>query len=372
MTELLEISNLGGLLIVLIIGGFMPLTAISFLSIMLKKKKREYEKALAEMNISSARKVEHTYSTGKFFLPVLFVTLICGLAISAIVFTNHFAADINDNILLTGAFYGQGKTGLAYQSLAVITMAFLGGFLWSAQNIIRRMIAYDLSPSVYYSAGIRMILASTVALVLSFILGSESNNGTMVNFQSSLGAISFLTGMFPERVLNYIINLYKRFVSPDDLNENILSLYKIEGMSLAHRERLAEMGIDNAQNLATSSLTKMLIETPYGARQLLDWIGQAKLLCYAKENIDALRNVGIRSVFDLIKVRQGRAEIREISDSMGINSPLLQLIHDQVINDKGIQSLYKFQYGVDSPTNDIKAAESQRIDAENLPIETPG
>ncbi len=368
MTELLEFSNIGKLIIILIIGGFMPITAISFLTFMVRKKKKEYAKALNEMKINSSRRVEDTYSVGKFFLPVVFATLICGLAISYFVYTDAFTKDMKDSLLLTGAFYGKENQNLIYQSLSVISMAFLGGFLWSAQNIIRRMVAYDLSPSVYYTAGIRIILASVIALVLSFVIGADSSTN-FISFQSSLGAISFLTGMFPERVLNYIINLYKRFVSPDELNENILSLYKIEGISLAHRERLAEIGIDNAQNLATTSLTKLLIETPYGARQVLDWIGQAKLLCYAKENIEPLRQVGIRSVFDLMKVRQSREGIREISDAVGINSPLLQVIHDQVVNDKGIQSLYRFQFGVNSPENDELSSDRPRIDAENLPLE---
>jgi len=368
MPEILALSNIGKILIILIIGGFMPFSAISFLTITLRKKKKDYEKALLEMNLSSSRKVEDTYSIGKFFLPVTFVTLICILAISYFIFTDYFAKDLEDSLFLTGAFYGQGKQGLIYQSLSVLSMAFLGGFLWSAQNIIRRMIAYDLSPSVYYSAGIRIILAAVIALVLSFIIGADSSTN-IINFQSSLGAISFLTGMFPERVLNYIINLYKRFFSPDELNEKVLSLYNVEGISLMHRERLAEIGIDNAQNLATASLTKLLIETPYGARQLIDWIGQAKLLCYAKENITSLREVGIRSVFDLLKVHQSREGLREISEAVGINSPMLQIIHDQVVNDKGIQSLYRFQFGVNSPANDEIAAERSKIDPENLPIE---
>ncbi len=368
MAEWLELSDIGRILIILIISGFMPFTAVSFLTVMLKRKKKEFRKALTEMDISTSRSVEDTYSVSRFFLPVVFVTLICIVAISFFIYSHDLSADMKDNLLLTGAFFGEGRSDLMYQSMAVLSMAFLGGFLWSAQNIIRRMVAYDLSPNVYYSAGIRIILASVVALVLSFIIG-EGSSQSIVSFRSSLGAISFLTGMFPERVLTYIINLYKRFVSPDELNEQVLSLYKIEGISLSHRERFGEIGIDNAQNLATASLTKLLIETPYGARQLLDWIGQAKLVCYAKENIDNLRQVGIRTVFDLIKVRQTRERLMEISEAVGINTPMLQVIHDQVVNDKGIQSLYKFHFGVDSPEKDTEDAIKNSADAENMPLE---
>jgi hypothetical protein len=343
MISVLIFSVFSKILIIIIIGGFMPLTALTFLKVMVDNKKVEYQKALDDMNIHSSRKVEDSYSASKFFLPVLFSTTICLLAISYFTFAEQFASGINDNLLLTGAFFGEGNKQLIYQSISVLAMAFLGGFLWSAQNIIRRLIAYDLSPNVYYSAGIRIILASVVALVLSFVIGAESSTNVL-SFKSSLGAISFLTGMFPERVLSYLINLYKHLVSPDKLNDEALSLYKIEGMSMQHKERLNEMGIDNVQNLSECSLTKLLIETPFGARLLLDWIGQAKLLCYVKENITELRNVGIRSIFDLIKVKKSAAQIQEIAEAAGIKSPLLQNVYEQVANDTDIQALYNFRF----------------------------
>ncbi len=347
MLVIFTFSVFSKIIIIIIIGGFMPLTAMTFLKAMVGNKKVEYKKALDDMKIDSSRRVEDSYSASKYFLPVLFATTVCLLAVSYFTFAEQFASDINDNLFLTGAFFGEGNKPLIYQSIAVLSMAFLGGFLWSAQNIIRRLIAYDLAPNVYYSAGIRIILASVIALVLSFVIGADSS-ANVLSFKSSLGAISFLTGMFPERVLSYLINLYKNFVSPDKLNDEALSLYKIEGMSMQHKERLNEIGIDNAQNLSEASLTKLLIETPFGVRLLLDWIGQAKLICYVKENITELRNIGIRSVFDLVKVEKNTAQLLEISEASSINSALLQNVYDQVVNDKGIQALYRFQYGVNT------------------------
>lgn len=344
MLAIVTFSVFSKILIIIIIGGFMPLTAMTFLKVMVGNKEVEYKKALDDMNINSSRKVEDTYSASKFFLPVAFATTICLLAITYFTFAEQFASGINDNLLLTGAFFGEGNKELIYQSIAVLSMAFLGGFLWSAQNIIRRLIAYDLAPNVYYSAGIRIILASVIALVLSFIIGADSS-ASVLSFKSSLGAISFLTGMFPERVLSYLVNLYKQFVSPDKLNDEALSLYKIEGMSMQHKERLNEIGIDNVQNLSESSLTKLLIETPFGARLLLDWIGQAKLLCYVKENITELRNIGIRSVFDMMKVEKTAPELQQMADAAGIKTPLLQIVYDQVVHDKDIQALYNFRFG---------------------------
>ena len=358
MLAVLTFSVLSKIIIIIIIGGFMPFTAMTFLKVMVGNKKTEFNKALKEMNLSTSRKVEDSYSASKFFLPVTFATTICLLAIGYFTFAELFVSETNDNLLLTGAFFGEGNKELIYQSLAVLSMAFLGGFLWSAQNIIRRLIAYDLSPNVYYSAGIRIILASVIALVLSFVIGADSSTNVL-SFKSSLGAISFLTGMFPERVLSYLINLYKNFVSPDKLNDEALSLYKIEGMSMQHKERLNEIGIDNVQNLSESSLTKLLIETPFGARLLLDWIGQAKLLCYVKDKIEELRKVGIRSVYDFVKIEQTtkQMQVDEISNTAGLDSAFLKIVYNQVVNDKGIQALYRFQYGVNDADKKIEEQE---------------
>jgi hypothetical protein len=346
--SLLTLPEIGRFVIVAIIGGFMPLAVMTYFRVFLRKKEKEYNKTLEEMGIHSNKSVVDFYSPSKYILPVAFVSVICLLAITTFTYANDYASEIKDSLLLTGTHYGSANTGLIRQSLAVLMMAFLGGFLWSAQNIIRRLIARDLSPSVFYSAGIRIILASVVALVLSFLIGEQSSTN-FINLGSSLSAIAFLTGMFPERILSYLVNLYKQYFSPDELNQDTLSLYNIEGISLQHKERLEEIGIDNAQNLATASLTSLLIETPFGARMLLDWIGQAKLLCYAKENMSLLRQAGIRTVFDLFIGNKSPEALREISESVGINTPLLQVIHNQIINDIGIKTLYRFQHGVNVP-----------------------
>ncbi len=363
ISEFLSIPDLGKISIIFIIGSFMPLAVMTYFKVMLKKKAKEYNKTLAELGIDSEKSVEDFYSPSKYILPVGFVTVLCIVAITAYSFADVYAAEIGDSLLLTGAFFGDGKTGLINQSLSVMNMAFLGAFLWSAQNIIRRLIARDLSPSVFYSAGIRIILATVVALVLSFLIGEQSSTN-FVSFRSSLSAIAFLTGMFPERILSYLINMYQKYFTPNTLNNDTLSLNRIEGISLQHKERLEEMGIDNAQNLATASLTNLLIETPFGARQILDWIGQAKLLCYAKDNIEGLRQVGIRTVYDFYKGNKTPEALQEISEAVGIHNPLLQVIHGQVMQDIGIKTLYHFQHGVNVPEKRNKVENS----AEDLPL----
>ena len=253
--------------LVAIVAGFIPISAISFFSIMVPQKERDFTKSITEMGISTSRTVRDSYAPGKYILPVGFAFLICLVAIVSFVYGTA-GEGIIDSLFLSGAYFGEKNAGIANQSLSVLAYAFLGSFVYAARNIIRRLIANDLPPSVYYSAGLRIILASAVALTLSFLFGSESSS--ILGLKGSLPALSLLAGIFPQRILDYLVRRYQDFVARDSVTDESLSLYNVEGISIQHKERLEEIGIDNAQNLATASLTQLIAETPFDARQLLD------------------------------------------------------------------------------------------------------
>lgn len=346
-----ELTPSLSLIMIIVVSGFIPFTAMSFFMVYIPKKEKEFIKSIKEMGINTSRTVRDSYSISRYIIPVLFAFLIFGGFITS--FTLGGNGDgLTDNVFLSGPYFGENNRAVINQSFFVLAWAFLGGFAYSAYNIIRRLRGLDLSPSVYYSAGIRIILASAVALVVSFLLGSETTTNEIVSFKAGLAAISLLAGMFPQRLLNYLILRYQEFVSSESVTEKSLSLYNIEGISIYHKERLEEIGIDNAQNLATASLTQLIAETPYDARQLLDWIGQAKLVCYVKDDIHRLRAIGIRSVFDLLKGNKNRIILREIADAVGLDTPILEVVHNQIKDDEGILALHNFQGNKNSPTRD--------------------
>ena len=339
------------LIMVIVVSGFIPFTAVSFFINYIPKKEKEFIKSIKEMGINTSRTVRDSYSISSYIIPVLFSFLIFFGFISAFTFGGN-GAGLSGNVFLSGPYFGEENKGVINQSFFVLAWAFMGGFIYSAYNIIRRLRALDLSPSLYYSAGIRIILASAVALAVSFLLGSETSASDLISLKPSLIAISLLAGMFPQGLLNYLIERYQDFVASENVTEKSLSLYNIEGINVYHKERLEEIGIDNAQNLATSSLTQLIAETPYDARQLLDWIGQAKLVCYVKDDIHRLRAIGIRSVFDLLKGNKNRVVLRELADAVGLDTPILEVVHNQIKDDEGILALYNFQGNKNSPTRD--------------------
>ncbi|MCB0705584.1 MAG: hypothetical protein KDC34_09760 [Saprospiraceae bacterium] len=334
---------IGRMVIVFIVGGFMPLSAMTFFYYMLDKREHDFKKAINDMGMNASKKsVKDFHRASLYILPVSFITLICFLAITAIIFADQWSANISDSILLHGGDFGIANgSGPMNKSLVAVSFAFLGGFIWSSSNIIRRLINYDLSPYIYYSAGIRILMASLVSLIVAFILDSVVGQG--------LPAIAFLAGMFPDRFINYLVDKYKDIVGAQSDLEKELALSNIEGISLSHQERLGEVGIDNAQNLACYSLVQLLKKTPFETRQVLDWIGQAKLLISVRAQIDAYRNMGIRSAFDLFKGGKTKESFAASASSKGLDPIQAAYVFEQIVNDSGIQSLANFESEMNLP-----------------------
>lgn len=338
------------LLIIFIVSGFMPLSSMTFFYHMLDKREQEFRKAVGDMGMSSSNRRLDNQVWNHYLLPVFFVFLICLLAITYIMFADTLLDREPKSLLLMGTEFGSANQGIVINSIVSAAYAFLGAFIWSSTNIIRRLIFADLTPYVYYSAGIRILLATLVAVLFAFILPDFVGNG--------LPVVAFLTGMFPERVLHFLIEKYRDIVG-DRLVERELALERIDGISMAHKERLQEIGIDNAQNLASYSLTELLKRTPFESREVLDWMGQAKLILYVRNNIDAFRAIGIRSAFDLFKGEKSKEELQALASQSNLNPVMVGLVYEQILNDEGINSLRQFEQRINSGSSFPKTASTE-------------
>lgn len=283
---------------------FYPFSAISFFKHRLPNKKFEYiqtqqliENKAIQYTDDDKKEADtifkHEYDGTDYVLPVFFVTFFCFLG-----FYILFAG--KDPIILSGIWIQSKSTELPYYRLSLVSMsmAILGSYVWSIQYIVRRLITTDLAPSAYYSIGTRIIFATFVSLVLrhfiAFVPGETGN--FMVN---QLPAIAFFTGVFPQRAMQYVQERLRIFNPPSGKSHD-LPLEMIEGISLFCKVRLAEVGIDNAQNLALANFKRLVRKTPFNPRMILDWIAQAKLYIIVKDGIRELRKTGIRNIFGLL------------------------------------------------------------------------
>jgi len=76
-------------------------------------------------------------------------------------------------------------------------------------------------------------------------------------------------------------------------------LEMIEGVDAHDNIRFTELGVDNCYDLAATDFIPLLIKTPYNARELIDWILQAKLCVKFGRGVKDLRDHGFRTIVDL-------------------------------------------------------------------------
>ena len=340
MTIVLLIKLLG----VIVMTSFIPLTAFSFYKFRLKKKEEEYIKVIDYLELKESKAfqtlplLKDEYSATDYILPVLFATVVCLILSTILLLGRELKIAESPSLLLSGVYIGGTKDTLALrsQSLLGLSLGFLGGYIFSIHNLFRRLITIDLPHGTYYSIGIRLILASTVALIISYSIITSRWSEFMVG---PMPVIAFLAGMFPERTLHYLRDRIKIFADKSIPKSDELPLEMIEGISIYQKIRLNEVGIDNAQNLATANPIELFIRTPFKVGLLLDWIGQAMLYVYLKSDIDKIRNTGgIRTISQFKNIGQIEGEISKIARITEIPEQKLNSIYQYIKDDPALKA----------------------------------
>ncbi|MFT5419493.1 MAG: hypothetical protein ACI9D5_000233 [Candidatus Endobugula sp.] len=316
---------------------FMPLTAISFLHYRLPKKQKEFDKILKSLDSTEhgvevdSFVVDTEYKGSDYLLPVLFVTLFSSLGFYILLTGNAlvlFKAVAWVNIASGNAVEMSFRT-----SLVACGFAFLGAYVWSIQYIFRRMVTLDLPPGAYYSVATRLVFSSFLILIYSHFTYAEIDK-----LSTALPVIAFLTGIFPERLLGWLQDSVGSIFSRKTKMAHALSLDMIEGVGSFHKARLAELGIDNVQNLAHSSLVELIIKTPFAPRVIVDWMAQAKLCLEFKDEVHNIRRAGVRSILDFLEVAEAGL-LESIALHSKIDMSLLEAIYCANKDEKSIARL---------------------------------
>jgi hypothetical protein len=319
---------------IFVLCSFYAFSVISFQKYRLPKREREYKRVRkifekAEDDSQLLNEMFQTeYKVKDYILPVIFVTLFCVLG---------FYVLFKDEppLLLTGVdcLFDSNLSKLSYSRLSLVAIGFaiLGSYVWSIQYIVRRLITLDLNPGAYYSIGTRIIFATFLSIVFHHLIQSmePANKKELLD---ALPVLAFFTGMFPQRAMQYMQDKTIIFSKKRKNIAHQLPLGMIEGITLFSRVRLAEVGIENAQNLAEANLEELILKTPFNPRLLIDWITQAKLYIAFKDDIIELRKAGIRTIFDLqaVGMKNGFDAIEILTN---IKKPLLTTIHDAIAQD---------------------------------------
>lgn len=220
----------------------------------------------------------------------------------------------------------------SYVALLVI-YGYLGAYIFSIQELIRRYNTFDLQPQVYSSILVRMLISIAITFILgvvffatdpptasgpiNIIVNSEGEASSPIVVPINEEALSlargdvpipawmiivaFVVGVFPETGIRWLVMQANRILNPPTNQADELPLRNMLGISTWHETRLAVMGIDDAQNLATVDIPKLLLTTQYDTQQVANWIDQAILYVKVGNRIGRFREAKITTFHEYLE-----------------------------------------------------------------------
>jgi hypothetical protein len=207
---------------------------------------------------------------------------------------------------------------------------WMGAYIYSLQLILRRFLAYDLTPSVYVFGTNRFLLAWVIACAVGTMFGTLSAAAGVpfdVNM-ATVYTIVFFIGLFPDQGLNWIVATAQKALKLQGGIAEEAHLSEIDGLSIWHQARLKQESIENVQNLATAYVPGLVTGTPFPVSQIVDWVDQAILLTYTRpEQLAALKKVGLRCASDVLMAAGDSRHLNQLASATGLNKDGLRIFH---------------------------------------------
>jgi hypothetical protein len=343
------------ILTLVVLVGFLPVCGYTYFAYRIGQRKLEIKRILHLLKITSTYRNIYTEDIGwmHFFISVVFTMSIAIFGFSALLFSKDLGLADGQSLLLIGTQLSNPvctKSGHleAYQHGALLAfgLGFLGAYLWGLQGLFRRYSMNDLLPIAFYNFGLRMILSSFIALLIYHAVGgfscdgSASNNDSLLLLPTTDGILIitvFLVGMFPQRGIRWLSSRFGLSGKDNYPGGRNLPLNMIEGMTAYDIFRLEELGIDTCFDLANTDFIPLLLKTSYGARELIDWLLQAKLCVHFGEDTEELRRRGIRLITDFEGIDESTMD--KLAKETSLTLPSLQRATTVSVTDQNIERL---------------------------------
>jgi hypothetical protein len=325
---------------------FLPLNALTYYWFRRHWQKFEVDRILEVLSLHLKYEAEYRTAYTKetsgyyFFWSVAYAWVVSCLGLTLLFLGSELFPPQGEfpHMTLSGDATGVNPILFPAEGSRLIAgMAFLGAYIWGFQYILRRYTLNDLSPDVYYSLCMRMILATLVAVIIYNAYEAIANGDGEGLTAKVWPVLAFMIGMFPQRGLHWLTQRLP-MVSPE-VSDSVRDapLEMIEGIESEDKLRLREMGVDSCYDLAVADFIPLMLNTPYGARQLIDWILQAKLCVYCSHGMKDLRPLGIRTILDLEHLKPN--DFQTLARDTAITESALQRAQKALENSDEIRRL---------------------------------
>lgn len=330
----------------------VPSLALSYMMKMANRKERRlYRDVPPERRSEIRQRMGRRASFGTYRGSVWLTTVVVLLGSSILLLFKPVSSSaelgvdfsLGANMLMMGPFMELYETSSSsyyshlVRNLTAFQFGFLGAYVYFIGSVVRAYFTMDLTSNTFVDGTIRMIVASLLALVLSFAFdlllpheldmiapstaapsdvnaatpapptppaGEEpreatspegSGNGKKLLLKqevpfparlSLLPLVAFFLGFYPKRAalgIERIVVKLTREIIPA-MSYRALPLSMLAGMSYSHELRLEREGFDNIENLSNADPVDLAIRTCFSYSQLKQWIDQAWLASHLRED----------------------------------------------------------------------------------------
>ena len=181
-----------------------------------------------------------------------------------------------------------------------IRLGAVGAYVYILLELGRRTFRHDITGAIAMWCWVTLILGPVLAGTVAFmwqVPTAGSGSGWW-----GTGIVLFFTGFAPRRVIGAIEGAAAELLKLGPVaavKTRLLPLSQIRGIGPQIEERLNEEGISDVNSLATAEPVRLVRNTSFDMRQILNWIDEAILIVTLPRSWEALEEAGITGAIDL-------------------------------------------------------------------------
>ena len=288
--------------------------------------------------------VDYTLPLITFFVVMLLSCLMLMMS--------SFALDIftHPSFLLAGMNLVNPTDALpAYQkgTFVVVTMAFVGAYVYTLGQLLDRLNNNDLYPISFYYYSARIIIACLTAIVFRHAADSIYIEGTQPLVLLGMARRAFQS-----------IKVFGSKADPDpQFRQAALPLLMLDDLTKEKIDRLGELGIDSAQVLACQNPFLIWPRLPYDLGLIVDWIAEAQLYALVKEKgLSELRKKYVTDIFDLHGRLADKESCAEVTGVLELDPKSAPALVKQIEDDQSFTRLKEVRDALQPKNGEAGAA----------------